>query len=120
MTCATLDQMQSAAFPAIERTELTELVRGNEGGLLAWLSPLVRRQDVSLDLSAVKRIDAAGIAALISLHASAHEAGYCFTVMNLSPHVAEVLVLVGLERILSSHNAVRKSYSSPDFCRSAA
>jgi anti-anti-sigma factor len=98
----------------IEVTELTELVRGNEHDLLARLIPLVRRQSVILDLGRVQRIDAAGIAALISLHANAYEAGHCFTVVNTTPHVAEILSLVGLERILVSRNAVEKSY--PDSC----
>jgi len=93
-------------------TGLTELVRGNEQILLAQLAPLVRRQNLTLDLYMVERIDAAGIAALIALYAGAHEAGYRFTVANPSPHVAEILALVGLERILISHNAVINSHSA--------
>jgi anti-anti-sigma factor len=123
MNCTISDPMDTAIFPAgawTEQTDLTELVRGNEQELLAWLSPLVRRQSVTLDMSSVERIDAAGIAALISLHASAHETGHSFAVANLSPHVAEILALVGLERILVSHNAVTKSHSGPHFYRSAA
>ena len=91
-------------------TELAELVRGNEQILLAQLSPLVRRQNVILDLCLVERIDAAGIAALIALYAGAREAGYRFAVANPSPHVEEILALVGLERILASHNAVTRSH----------
>ena len=87
----------------IELAELTELVRGNEEALLARLSPLVRRQSVALDLSPVKRIDAAGIATLIALRARAQEAGHCFSAVNPTPRVAEILSLVGLERILVSH-----------------
>jgi anti-anti-sigma factor len=101
-------------------TGLIELVRGNEQILLAELSPLVRRQNMTLDLCAVERIDAAGIAALIALYAAAREAGYRFTVANPSPHVAEILALVGLERILVSHNAVIKSHSAPLFLIHAA
>jgi anti-anti-sigma factor len=115
--------MDAPIFPAVERTEqtdLAELVRGNEQELLAWLSPLVRRHSVTLDMSPVERIDAAGIAVLISLHASAHQAGHCFKVVNLSPHVAEILSLVGLERILASHNAVTESHSGSQFYRPAA
>ncbi len=98
-------------FPAgelaapIELPDLTELVRGSEQGLLAKLTPLVRQQSITLDLSRVQRIDAAGIAALISLHANAYEAGYCFSVVNPTHHVAEILSLVGLERILLSRIA---------------
>jgi len=91
-------------------TGLTELVRGNEQILLAQLSPIARRQNITLDLCVVERIDAAGIAALIALYAAAREAGYRFTVANPSPHVAEILALVGLERILVSHNAVINSH----------
>jgi anti-anti-sigma factor len=91
--------------------ELTELILGNEQSLLARLTPLVRRHSVTLDLSRVQRIDAGGVTALVSLYASAREAGHCFTVANLSPHVAETLRLVGLKRILLSHIAVRKPYS---------
>ena len=114
------NQMDPAIFPGgeltapIELTELTELVRGNERGLLTRLIPLVRRQSVILDLGRVQRIDAAGVAALISLHASAYEAGHCFSVVNTTPRVAEILSLVGLERILVSRNTVEKSH--PDSC----
>jgi anti-anti-sigma regulatory factor len=126
MTGTISNPMDTAIFPAGERagvtesTDLTELVRGQEQDMLDRLTPLVRRQSVSLDLSRVQRIDAAGIAALISLHANAYEAGHCFTVVNPSPHVAEILSLVGLERILLSRIADRKSYSGPCFERPAA
>ncbi len=123
MTCTIPIPMDAPIFQAgegTEQTELTELVRGNEQGLLAWLSPLVRRHSVTLDMSSVERIDAAGIAVLISLHAGARQAGHCFKVVNLSPHVAEVLALVGLERVLVSHNAVTESHSGSKFYRPAA
>jgi anti-anti-sigma factor len=81
---------------------LTELVRGCDAGLMEQLGPLVRRQNVSLDLGRVERIDAAGIAALISLYGSARDAGHCFTVTNASARVEEILALVGLDRILLS------------------
>ena len=115
--------MNTAIFPAGEwtgQTELAELVRGNEQGLLARFAPLVRRQSVTLDMSSVERIDAAGIAALISLYAGAYEAGHCFTVVNPSPHVAEILTLVGLERILVSRNVVLRPHSGPELFRTAA
>jgi anti-anti-sigma factor len=112
-----------AIFPAGEwtgQTELAELVRGSEQALLARFAPLVRRQSVTLDMSAIERIDAAGIAALISLYVGAREAGHCFTVVNPSPHIAEILALVGLERILVTRNLAVKSHSNPCFYRSAA
>jgi anti-anti-sigma factor len=88
-----------------------ELVSGREKELLAWLSPVVRRQSVTLDMHSILRIDAAGVAALVSLYASAQQAGHRFSVANLSPRVAEVLKLVGLERILLVHRRVWKSDS---------
>ena len=50
---------------------MTELVRGNDHCLVAQLEPLVRQQNVTLDLHSVGRIDAAGIAALIALYGCA-------------------------------------------------
>jgi anti-anti-sigma factor len=85
--------------------ELTELVKGNECRLVDEITPIVQRRSVWLDLARVERIDAAGITALISLYRTAREAGNCFRIANLKPHVAEVLALVGVDRILVSHNA---------------
>lgn len=79
---------------------ISDLVRGAEARLLEQLMPLVRRQRVWLDLRRVERIDAAGIAALITLYRAACEAGRCFAVMNPTPHVREILTLVGLDRFL--------------------
>jgi anti-anti-sigma factor len=84
---------------------LTELVKGTECGFVDEMTPVVERQSVWLDLERVERIDAAGIAALISLYRTAREAGNCFRIANLTPHVAEVLALVGVDRILVSQNA---------------
>jgi ABC-type transporter Mla MlaB component len=53
---------------ASKACELTELVRGSDRRLVDEMAPLVRREDVALDLRSVERIDAAGIAALISLY----------------------------------------------------
>ncbi|MFP5211327.1 MAG: STAS domain-containing protein [Acidobacteriota bacterium] len=105
MTGTTCSTTVTVAFPADDREELTELVRGNEQRLLEEIKPLVSRQCVTLDLGPVRRIDAAGISALISLYRFAEEAGHCFTVSNTAPHVAEILSLVGLDRILLSRNA---------------
>jgi len=115
--------IDTAIFPAGEcagQTELTELVRGSEQALLARFTPLVRRQSVTLDMSSIERIDAAGIAVLISLYVGAREAGHSFTVANPSPHIAEILALVGLERILVTRNLAVKSQSDPCFYCSAA
>lgn len=86
-----------------------DLVRGNDRRLLDRLIPLVRCQSLALDLSSVQRIDAAGITVLIDLYRAAHQAGHCFTVSNLSPRIEKTLALVGLDRILVSHNAATNS-----------
>lgn len=104
----------------LESGNYTELVRGSEQRLLERVAPLVLRQCVSLDLGSVKRIDAAGIAALISLYGSAREAGHLFTVTNASPRVAQILALVGLERILLSQNAAQASHCGSKLLQSAA
>jgi anti-anti-sigma factor len=85
--------------------ETTELVRGQDETLLERLRPLVRTRSVILDMRSVRRIDAAGIAALITLYSMATEAGNCFTLSRATPHVEEILSLVGLERILVSGHA---------------
>ena len=108
------------AVESSKRCDLTELVRGCEGHLIEEMTPVVRRQSVSLDLRSVERIDAAGIAALISLYRIAREAGHRFSVLNAAPHVAELLALVGLDGILLSHNAKRRSRSGRRLVQNAA
>ena len=80
--------------------KITEFVRGTDVALVAHVEPLVRRGNVLLDCRAVTRIDAAGIAALITLYATAQDAGHSFHVFNLRPHIEEIVALVGLDRIL--------------------
>ena len=92
---------------AIHRTvtvqgNLHELVRGEEQQLVKELKPIVREQSVTLDLRQVERIDAAGIAALISLYGEARMAGHEFAIVNAGSRVMEILELVGLDRILIS------------------
>jgi len=81
---------------------LHELVRGQEQRLLKDLEPVVRRNSVTLDMCQIERIDAAGISSLISLYGAAHAAGHEFAIVNASPRVAEILQIVGLDRILIS------------------
>jgi anti-anti-sigma factor len=88
--------------------ELTELVRGHDRDLLERMTPVVERHSVALDLTRVDRIDAAGIAALISLYGRARDAGYGFAVANPTAHVKEILSLVGLDRILLSQQACER------------
>lgn len=99
---------------------ISSLVRGDEDGLLQQLLPLVRRQPVRLDLGSVERIDAAGIAALITLYRAACDAGRCFAVTNPRPHVREILTVVGLDRFLLSEDGEADGCPEPELARSAA
>jgi anti-anti-sigma regulatory factor len=96
---------------AVNPSELTELVRGYDRSFVEQMTPLVRRRSVSLDLRSVRRIDAAGIAALISLYRISTEAGHRFSISHAAPHVAELLALVGLDGFLLAHPA--KSAAHP-------
>ncbi len=100
--------------------ELRELVRGSEHQLVEEMTPLVQRQSMLLDLGCVERIDAAGIAALISLYRIADESGHRFSVSNAAPHVAELLALVGLDRILLSRNAKQAPQCGNSLAQNAA
>ena len=88
--------------------DVTELVRGQDRGLVERMSPMVRQRSLALDLKNVDRIDAAGIAALIALYGLARDAGHGFAVANPTAHVKEILSLVGLDRILLSPNAAER------------
>ncbi|HEY2859572.1 MAG TPA: STAS domain-containing protein [Terracidiphilus sp.] len=85
----------------------TELVRGNDHELVAMMAPAVRKHNAVLDMGRVRRIDAAGIAALISVYGCARDAGHTFRVCNVTSHVAEILKLVSLDHILVSREEVR-------------
>jgi anti-anti-sigma factor len=80
--------------------EMTELVRGQEQDLVERLEPMVKQESVSLDMSGVARIDAAGLSALIRLYCDACKAGNEFRVLRPGRHVREILGLVGLDRLL--------------------
>jgi anti-anti-sigma factor len=105
---------------AIWAGESNELVWGHDQWLLQRVMPLVSQQSLVLDLRSIERIDAAGIAALVTLYATACQAGHSFTVSNPLPQVARILALVGLDRIFLSQNAVQTSYCGPQLQRSAA
>lgn len=112
--------MHTAEALVLAPGDVHELVRGQEQSLVDRLMPIVRRQSVTLDMRHVERIDAAGIASLISLYGAALNAGNEFAVVNASHRVAEILALVGLDRILISHNAVPASQSGACLEQSAA
>ena len=104
----------------VSPVEITELARGSDLQLIRQIAPLLRDQSVALDLHSIDRIDAAGIAALISLYGSAQNAGHQFMVCNVSARVGGILSLVGLDHILVSHDVIRSAHSEPNFRRSAA
>ncbi|MGO8933977.1 MAG: STAS domain-containing protein [Terracidiphilus sp.] len=79
---------------------IRQLVRGREQAILEKLEPLVNSRSVCLDLSSIERVDAAGLAALVSLYCAASKAGHAFSVINPPRHVARILAIVGLDRIL--------------------
>lgn len=87
----------------------TELVRGSEERLIELMTPVVEGNSTVLDMSEVRRIDAAGIAALISIYGSSRNAGHTFRVANVTPHVEEILKLVGLDHVLVANGAVQAS-----------
>ena len=106
--------------PILVPANLRELVRGQEQCFLERLAPVVREQSITLDFCYVERIDAAGIAALISLYSAARAAGHEFSIVNASRRVDEILSVVGLDGILESHNAVPCPQSDPCFEMPAA
>lgn len=104
----------------VEAAGMRELIKGLDQQLIQRVAPMLRAESIVLDLGNVDRIDAAGIAALISLYTGAHHAGHEFSVCNVNGRVAEILRLVGLDNILVSHNAVPGSHSGDCYRRSAA
>ena len=99
---------------------LHELVRGQEQRLLKELEPVVRQHSVTLDMRQIERIDAAGISSLISLYGAAHGAGNQFAIVNACPRVAEILAIVGLDRILTSRDENPCPQGSPCYEMPAA
>lgn len=91
--------------PILVPENLHELVRGHEQIFVRELEPVVREQSVILDMRQVERIDAAGIAALITLYGTACTTGHNFALVNTSHRVEEILALVGLDRILIAQDA---------------
>ena len=100
----TVMKRTDTAFVAVP-AGMTELVRGSDLALVGHLEPLVRAMNVLLNCEAIERVDAAGIAALISLYGSALNTGHTFRVCNVRAHVEEVLALVGLDHILVACDA---------------
>ncbi len=110
--------------PSYSTTEFVsgvkELVRGREQEFLRELEPLVLRQNVTLDLEDTERIDAAGLAALVTLYCDACKSGHRFAVANPSPRVRQVLALVKLDAILVAGNTEEFCCFRPQFQETAA
>jgi anti-anti-sigma factor len=106
--------MNNPHFPSVHTAVIdsTELVRGQEQKFLEQLQPLVSAQNVVLDLHKVTRIDAAGLASLITLYCDACKAGHSFRIANPSVHVAELLALVRLDRLLVTRDG--EQFSRPE------
>jgi anti-anti-sigma regulatory factor len=85
-------------LPPIET--LTELVRGKDQLLLEHYMPLVRKASISLDFISVRRVDAAGVSALLALYTTSHKAGHQFAIVNASTRVIQMLALLGLDTLL--------------------
>ncbi len=101
MTVSPFSNLASVSNAAISVIGIDyELVRGAESRIVSDLAQRVRNESIALDLSRVERMDAAGIAALITLYCTSVEAGTDFSVILPSAHVLELLQLVGLESIL--------------------
>jgi anti-anti-sigma factor len=98
----------------------TEFVRGQEQRILEQLQPLVREQNVEIDLRNVRRIDAAGLAALITLYCDACQAGCRFAIVNPSSRVQEILAIVGLDKLLLSQNTEEVPYFRTQLQETAA
>jgi anti-anti-sigma factor len=62
--------------------------------------PLVRKASISLDFISVRRVDAAGVSALLALYTSANKAGHRFAIVNASTRVIQMLALLGLDTLL--------------------
>jgi anti-anti-sigma regulatory factor len=91
----------STAGPQLPPIEtLTELVRGHDQLLLEHYMPLVRKSSISLDFISVRRVDAAGVSALLALYTTSHKAGHRFAIVNASTRVIQTLALLGLDSLL--------------------
>jgi anti-sigma B factor antagonist len=57
--------------------------------------------DVALDLAAVTFMDSSGISVLIAAHRQSADLGRRFTLRSLSPAVAKVLKITGVDEVLT-------------------
>lgn len=101
-------------------TAPARLVRGVEEGFVAQLLPVIKQEDVALDLGGIERIDAGGITALLALRAEAAAAGRVLSITRTSARAEEILRLVGLGTQFSSREAKNGSQCETEMIRSAA
>lgn len=120
MNTGILEPAAMLKFQAAEPAEMRELMREESECLLKRLRPLVAERNVMLDLTGVERIDAGGISALLTLYRSARDAGNRFSLVNVPARLREILTVVGLERLLVSHNLVQNSQYGAELHRPAA
>lgn len=118
--CAQPREMSNRQQLPVREEPPVKLILGEDASFLAHVAPLVRDYNVTLDFSKVERVDAAGISALLALYHGANDSGHCFRVINVSNRVAQIFSVVGLDRFLLSHNAVRPFDFGPNPQRSAA
>jgi anti-anti-sigma factor len=97
-----MNHIEYSTPPTLATVEIADLVRGQEHALVERVAPLARSQSVRLDMHCVERIDAAGIAALITLYRAAHESGHEFSIAHATPRVKEILSLVGILHLLTT------------------
>lgn len=84
--------------PAV-RTMLAEQVLGGSGSLV-------------LDLSELTFIDSAGLAALIAAHKGTRSAGTSFLLAGVSPAVAKILSVTGLDAVLTVAPTVQEALAA--------
>jgi anti-anti-sigma factor len=118
MSYSSFSNVAEVAAPAL-LTAHTELVRGTDEHFVAMLLPRVEKESIALNLANIERIDAAGIAALITLYCTACKAGTDFSIVTPSAHVLDLLRIVGLESILVAEYRSASSIGAQR-CRNAA
>jgi anti-anti-sigma factor len=81
-----------------------KLVSETAGEIKALVKPLIPLGGrIVLDFNDLKQLDSSGLGALVGLKASAVREGYCKLVLvNLSPHVRELLRITNLTQMFAS------------------
>jgi anti-anti-sigma factor len=77
------------------------LIRGHEQSFLAIAMPALEKGDLTLDMSQVQQLDAAGLGMLVVLHHCAAQAGNHLRLLNPAPRVAQLLSLTKLDSVFT-------------------